>query len=291
MKQLCVGAVVTMACWGAFTTGAAAQAGDEIGVVAEYRPVTGRFVLLRGPRDSVAIKLGTVVRVGDAVTLPAGASVMVQRPRTEALVLRGPGRQVVPASPRLGALASFFRALPNLFDDSYRQSRMAAGRGQTQCPNAGTEAAAIEFPMLVPEARIAAGPRDLPLAWRGGCPPFAVQLQASGTTVAHRDGLSAPQVRLDGLILRPGPLQLTITDAAGQRLAGVIEVMTSVPISPSEIVADTTAFGVLAHAAWLAETDGGRWQFDAFERLRPLIRAGDELAGAMGDAILWGRVR
>jgi hypothetical protein len=273
----------------AMPTAAIAQSGDEVGVVAEYRPVTGRFVLLRGPRDSVAVKLGTVVHADDAVVLPAGASIMVQRPRTEPLRLSGPGRQVVPASPRMGVLASFFRKLPNLFDDSYRQSRMAAGRGQTQCPGAGTPAAAIEFPMMTPGARIVAGPRDLPLAWRGGCPPYSVHLLAGADTLAHRTAIAAPQVRLDGLTLRPGPLHLVIGDAAGQRFVGTLEVMATLPTSPAELVADTSAFGTVARAAWLAELDAGRWQFDAFERLRPLIRAGDELASALGDAILWGR--
>jgi hypothetical protein len=103
------------------------------------------------------------------------------------------------------------------------------------------------------------------------------------------DGLVGAQLRVDGLTLRPGPLQVVITDAAGQRLEGMVEVMAALPTSPPELAADTSAFGTVAQAAWLAELDGGRWQFDAFERLRPLIRAGDELASALGDAILWGR--
>lgn len=282
--------VLPLAIMSAIPTVGVAQAEESIGVVAEYRPVTGRFMLVRGPRDSVAVKLGTVVHAGDVVTLPAGASIMVQRPRTEPLRLNGPGRQVVPTSPRMGALASFFRALPNLFDDSYRQSRMAAGRGHTQCPGAGTPAAAIEFPMVTPGARIAAGPRDLPLAWRGGCPPYSVSLLAGNDTLAQRSAIAAPQVRLDGLTLRPGPVELVIRDAAGQHHVGTLEVMATLPTSPVELAADTSAFGTVAYAAWLAELDGGRWQFDAFERLRPLIRAGDELASALGDAILWGRV-
>jgi hypothetical protein len=288
MRQCSNALMCVLASAMAMPTIATAQSGDEVGVVAEYRPVTGRYVLLRGTRDSVAVKLGTVVHAGDAVLLPAGASIMVQRPRTEPLRLDGPGRQVVPTSPRMGALASFFRKLPNLFDDSYRQSRMAAGRGQTQCPGAGTPAAAIEFPMLSPGARIAAGPRDLPLAWRGGCPPYSIYLIAGTDTLVH--GITKiPQARLNGLTLRQGPLQFVIDDAAGQHFVGTLEVMAGLPTSPPELVADTSAFGTVAHAAWLADVEGGRWQFDAFERLRPLIRAGDELASALGDAILWGR--
>mgnify|MGYP003381462339 CR=1 FL=1 len=34
--------------------------------------------------------------------------------------------------------------------------------------------------------------------------------------------------------------------------------------------------------------DSGRWKLESFERLRPLIRAGDPLAGSIGDWVLWG---
>jgi hypothetical protein len=57
---------------------------------------------------------------------------------------------------------------------------------------------------------------------------------------------------------------------------------------PPDLATDTSSLGVIAQAAWLAGQDGGRWRLESFERLRPLIRAGDPLAGAVGDGVLWG---
>jgi hypothetical protein len=45
---------------------------------------------------------------------------------------------------------------------------------------------------------------------------------------------------------------------------------------------------VTAQAIWLAQHEDGRWRLESFERLRPLIRAGDALAGTIGDGVLWG---
>ena len=59
-------------------------------------------------------------------------------------------------------------------------------------------------------------------------------------------------------------------------------------VLPAELAADTSALGTVAQAVWYSEQDGGRWRLESFERLRPLIRAGDPLAGALGDGVLWG---
>jgi len=60
------------------------------------------------------------------------------------------------------------------------------------------------------------------------------------------------------------------------------------PALPAELAADTSSLGVVAQAVWLSGHDGGRWRLESFERLRPLIRAGDPLAGTIGDGVLWG---
>ena len=73
--------------------------------------------------------------------------------------------------------------------------------------------------------------------------------------------------------------------------AAAVEAVAAVPKLPADLANDTSPLGIVAGAVWLAEQDQGRWRFDSFERLRPLIRAGDPLAGAIGDGVLWADSR
>ena len=68
----------------------------------------------------------------------------------------------------------------------------------------------------------------------------------------------------------------------------MLEATAAGPALPPELAADASSLGVVAQALWLAEHDGGRWRLESFELLRPLIRAGDPLAGTIGDGVLWG---
>ncbi len=67
-----------------------------------------------------------------------------------------------------------------------------------------------------------------------------------------------------------------------------LEAMASGPTLPADLAVDATPLGVVAQAVWLADHEGGRWRLESFERLRPLIRSGDPLAGTIGDGVLWG---
>jgi hypothetical protein len=148
-----------------------------VGVVAEYRPASGRYSLQRGAaRAAVPVKIGTVVMSGDRITLPSGAAVVLRLASGERTEFKGPGDFAVPEAPSLGRLATIFASIPALFDDEFRLEGTAASRGGEPCATDGGEAGPIDVPILVPGARIVAGERDLPLAWRGGCAPFVVAL-------------------------------------------------------------------------------------------------------------------
>jgi uncharacterized lipoprotein YbaY len=266
--------------------------GDDsgVGVVAEYRPAASRFTLARPPKgESVPVRIGTVVMAGDRVTLPAGASVMVQLADGKVSQFKGPGSFTVPDARPLGKLAVIFTSLFfEVFDDEYRLEGTAASRGGEKCATEGETVKAIEVPILVPGARVVAGERDLPLAWRGGCAPFIVTLLTGGQALVDRESIEGRQVRLDDVALPPGRYSVVITDAAGRKFETTLEATGEGPPLPVELAADTTSLGVIAQAVWLAEHDGGRWRLESFERLRPLIRAGDPLAGTIGDGVLWG---
>ena len=268
-------------------TGPATASGQgvEVGVVAEYRPANGRFVFDRGS-DKVPVLIGTVVRTGDRVTLPPGAEVIVQLATGKPLSLKE--TTAVPTSPPLGPVARFLRSIGRLFDDEFRQSRVAGSR----CGKCDPKAPApppLAIPLLETEARVLAGPRDLPVTWLGGCGPYAVALLRGYDTVAARRNVETDRVRLDSLSLAPGRFRVVVTDGGGRRVEGAFEVVSKLPSPPDELARDRTELGTIAQAVWLAEQEQGRWRLDAFERLRPLIRSGNPLAGSLADGILWGR--
>jgi hypothetical protein len=271
------------------TPAARAAADAGVGVVAEYRPAASRFTFTRAPDgQTVPVRIGTVVNAGDRVELPAGASVTVQLANGQASSFSGPGTFTVPDARPLGKLASILKSIPALFDDEYRVAGTAASRGGEDCAEMGDPVPAIEVPILAPGARIVAGERDLPLAWRGGCEPFVVEVLSGSQSLVHRESIAGRQVRLDDVPLTPGRYTVLITDVANRRYEGALEAMAAGPVPPPDVMADTSPLGVVAQAVWFAEQDGGRWRLESFERLRPLIRSGDPLAGAIGDGVLWG---
>jgi hypothetical protein len=271
--------------------GSAAVASDAgVGVIGNYRPTAARYVMTRLPKgEKVPVQIGAIVMAGDRLVLPANASVTVQLANDETLNLKGPGDFVMPDARPLGKLAVIFQSLrPVLLDDEHRLDGTAASRGGESCGKDGSAVPAISVPILVPAARIVAGQRDLPLAWRGGCPPFEVRVLSGSDSLVYRESIEGWQVRLDDVPLGPGQYTVTVTDAANRSYAGSLEAVATGPVVPADLLADTTSLGVTAQAVWLARQDDGRWKLESFERLRPLIRAGDPLAGSIGDWVLWG---
>jgi hypothetical protein len=271
------------------TIGAQAAGDEAVGVVAAYRPTGDRFSFTRPPHnEAVPVRIGTVVMAGDQITLPARASLVIQLEggRTSEL---GPGEHTIRDTGAIGRIkAAVYRSISGVFDDEYRREGLAGSRGNEQCAAEGHAVPAIEVPILAPDAQIVAGDRDLPLAWRGGCAPFVVTVLAGGQKLVHRESIEGRQIRLDDVPLVPGRYVVAITDADGRRFEGPLEAVRQGPALPTEIAADTSSLGVTAQAIWLAQHQDGRWRLESFERLRPLIRAGDPLAGTIGDGVLWG---
>lgn len=268
---------------------AAAADDSGVGIVASYRPAAARFTLARSPDGTaVPVRIGTVVMAGDRIQLPAGASLVVQLANGKSRTFTGPEVHEVADTGALGHLKSIFGSMSGVFDDEFRQEGLAGSRGGEPCTPQGEAVKPIEVPILMPGARIVAGERDLPLAWRGGCAPFVVSVLAGGKTLLDRESIEGRQVRLDDVPLAAGRYSIVITDAGGRRSDSTLEAMTSGPALPAELAADSTPLGIVAQAVWLADHEGGRWRLESFEKLRPLIRAGDPLAGTIGDGVLWG---
>lgn len=273
----------------AVTASAADPSASGVGVVAEYRPASGRFNFTRAPKgEQVPVRIGSVVQSGDKLSLPAGASVLLQLSDGKVMAFNGPGAFVVPDGRPLGKLATIITSLGSMLDDEYRLSGTAASRGGESCGKDGVVVKPIEVPILAGGANIVAGERDLPLAWRGGCPPFVVKVLSGGDSLVYRESIAGWQVRLDDVPLAAGTYVVVVADSDGRQFKADLVAAKEGPALPTELAADNSSLGVTAQAAWLARQDEGRWRLESFERLRPLIRGGDALAGTFGDGLLWG---
>ena len=262
-----------------------------VGIVANYRPAAGRFNFSRNPgNETIPVRIGTVVYAGDSITLPAGATVIVHLADETARNFDGPGTLTVPAARPLGKIATFFRSIPALFDNTHRLSGTAASRGAGDCGSAGSaQDSPLVIPILASGAQITAGVRDLPLAWQGGCAPYNVSVASGQRIIAQRVAVTGQQTRLDAVALPVGHYTITLADAANRHFETTLEARQHGPALPAGLAGDQSPLGIIAQAVWLAEQDQGSWRLDSFEQLRPLIRAGDPLAGTIGDGLLWGR--
>ncbi len=270
---------------------ARAPAPEPIGVVSEYRPSFARYSLQRG-RDQAAVpaRIGTVVMAGDTVTLPKDGVLVVQLADQSSRRYSGPGTYTLPAVETSHPLLAVLESIPALFEDQQRRYGNAASRGSAQCGAADAEPEPIFVPIVGEGARVGAGRRDLQLAWRGGCKPFAVRIVAEGGgAVLERTGLADRRLRLGGVELPVGRYVLTVSDEGGRRYEAPLEAVAAPPAPPVEVASATGAVGDVARGAWLLSQTDANWRLAAYEALRPSIDAGDGLAVALGDSLLTGR--
>lgn len=271
--------------------GVAAAEGVAVGVISEYSPTDARYALKRSGDASgatVPVRIGTVVMVGDEIVLPATGAVTVSVADGAPRRINGPGTFRMPAGAELGVARRVLQAVTAIFDVEYRSAVTAVSRGGA----AACEPSAVPLPILVPilreQARIVSGIRDLPLAWSGGCPPYAVILSVGTTIVERRDNIPRSQIRLDGIALAAGTTYtVAISDSRGARRAIDVAAMAMAPTPPADLVRDASGMGMIARALWLADQDNGTWRLDSFEMLRPAIRRGEPMAGRIGDVLLW----
>ncbi|MBI1209000.1 MAG: hypothetical protein GC191_17145 [Azospirillum sp.] len=177
---------------------------------------------------------------------------------------------------------------------------------QTQPPLHRAEAAAqLPFPagfsiplLSAPGPGVAAGERAFGLTWRGGNPPFSVVLTDQPpdppglgpaprpgdpprtgpmwemqpyTVLLGAEGLREPRLPPQRVMLAPGFYRVTVTEAAGYRVAAIFRVVSlaEVPMPPSDArhAGLTEAEQETAGAVWLAAQDNRAWMFESWLRV------------------------
>lgn len=266
---------------------AAAGSPEPVGIVSEYQPVKERFSIVGPARSGPApLTIGTQVYAGDTVELPANGVVIVTGADGGATRITGPGTLVLAtgSAKGLGVVGRMLASLQGYFGEPYRASRIAASQGSEDCTGAGT----IDVHLFPQGSAVVAGKRDLRFAWNGGCAPFTVVVRdARGGEIA-RSVVSSRAARFREIEIPAGRVEVEIAGGAERKLLA-LDAVPSRPSPPDELVAGADGgLASLAEAWWLAEQDAGRWRFESFDLLAPRIRAGDPLAGKLGDLLMWG---
>lgn len=261
---------------------ALAAAGDaaEVGVIIDYSP-PGATLFLERAGVKQLVRIATVVQSGDKIQLPASSSVTVELSDSRRMSSSGPGTWEVPAAPVLGSIATYFHRMALIMDPDYRLTASAITRELKLCKRE-----AIVVPVLPAGALVKAGKRGLSLAWKGGCPPYRIELKSARAALGAESGLAAPEFRFEQLSLQPGAYSVSISDSAGATVTRPFDARSDALPWPETLAADTSHLGTVARALWLADVDAGVWRLDSLELLRPLRREHDSLADAVSEGIL-----
>ncbi len=125
-------------------------------------------------------------------------------------------------------------------------------------------------------ALLAAGARDLHLAWRGGYPPYVLRIRSEKAEkpLAEMSGLHEAHVHLKGLALGPGDYVLEIKDTRGQHLTRNFQAVPpiSLPPLPNQAFSEARSKAEIrlretVYAAWLTEQDPVLWSLEAYQRM------------------------
>ncbi len=117
----------------------------------------------------------------------------------------------------------------------------------------------------------------LSVAWRGGEPPYTVELaSADHRVLIEKEGVHSQRVRLPlpGGTLRERFLRLRIQDSTGQEVEAVFDFVPAnlVPTTDRSVkqVQVPANLRVLLQADLLMKLDPGRWSYQAYQSVEPL---------------------
>lgn len=134
-----------------------------------------------------------------------------------------------------------------------------------------TDIAPITLPLAPQEpVRLLAGLRPVHLAWKGGDPPFHVQLidRNNKKAVFNQQGLREPRYDSPQVNLTPGNYRLTIADR-NRNFNVELEVITgsNAPKPPAELAAAKSGDSAreTLYALWLS-AQGKQWILEAYQR-------------------------
>lgn len=207
----------------------------------------------------------------------------------------GPNREFTVPCDQHGIAAAVMATIGSFVGASDRKTVEAAAAMASRNVGVNPTPKRLAAPLLdVENPQLVAGARAVYARWIGGEAPFEVTLtdKSTGEVLARRGGLSAREVTLPTVTLKPGSYELRIQQPKGptghilsedgltvvdaKRLPDGLE-LKELPAELREVI----------YADYLAGLEHGRWKFEAAQRVAVLAKrnaaARDWLNYAAGD--------
>ncbi len=264
---------------GGLLLAALGHAGDvrEVGFVERFSGEPGDHRILRGGQ-AIPVAVFAPLEVGDRISVRAPGEQLALRVGGRLIELTTESEERVLAEGPEGTLTT----------------NLAVWVGEWISGGSGPDATRIALStrsvaLAAPSwgegpALLVAGTRSLRLVWRGGHPPYAVELQRlepRGGRVGAWSVEDDAQLVTPGVELLEGLYRLSLRDAAGGDVTLPLRVVGALPKGPvdGDQPLDRTLF-----AAWLADRGAGEWRLEAYQRLAPL-RESYPPAALLADAL------
>jgi hypothetical protein len=265
---------------------AAADDVQEIGWVLEYSPPEAVHKIRRAnvsvPLD---VKLGTPLRAGDVVSVDKNGRVLIALADGSEREVSGSGAWSVPVTKPRPGLWRVMQSMLGLVEREGALASSAVTKGGCLFSN---QSQPIAAPVLSRAQKVVEGSQTLKIAWRGGCPPFSVTVEARGRVVASAKNVEKYVASLPQTSLKTGPHVLRIREARGSELKAAFEVVSASLPMPEDLAASSSTTAALAQATWLADQEEGAWRLESVKRLEPLVAGQQPMAVQLSRALLGG---
>lgn len=264
---------------------AAEQAAQDIGWVLEYAPDDALHKIRRvNAAEPIQVKLGTPLRAGDVINVEKNGRVLIGLADGSEREVAGNGSWSVPETAPRPALFRVMQSMLGLIERHGAVASSAVTKGG-ECVFT-RESKPIDVPVLASPQKIVAGTAALSLAWRGGCPPYALTLESRGRKLTRLSGVEEARATFAELLLQEGTLVVRIRESRGRDFTSRFEVVKSAPQPPADLATSSSTLGALAEAMWLSEQEGGAWKLESVRKLELLAAQRHPVAAQFKDALL-----
>lgn len=272
---------------------AGAQPTTGEGWILCFNPPANRYVIRHGTVSSMPREL-MGLQSGDEIALRPGAGGSAGAMLPPFIVFTVGGVEMkfdgsasrtfrVPTVPRatptqhaMEALVDFVRHLMPQFDER-PPPPVTAAAAAIQGPG-GADATTITIPMLDKQlVLLAAGRRDLQVAWFGGSPPYEVALfrAPEPAPFASLRGVTATHAVFRDVDLRPGTYWLSVAGrgAAPHGAYFRSDPPQQLPQLPADYAAalrtsaESEDFKTTLRSGWLSQQENGAWSLEAYQQL------------------------
>jgi hypothetical protein len=235
---------------------------DSVGMISDVDG-GGRVISDGSARTA---RVGASVNGGDQITADSGGRVVVDLASGSVTVTESnsPYRVAGESKALSSGLSRFFARITNLFGtESSPGPTNLISRGPGDPPDVPI----LELTADTVRQQVVAGKRRLALEWISTNKPFKVTVKQGGAVLADLT-VEEAKARTEEIDLKPGVLEIAITDGKGLFTSRKCDVVEAAPTPPGVTKEELSSrFVQLLAIGWLAGQERGAWTFEAYQQL------------------------